>query len=89
MSLEVDNRHTELPIPYQRHEDEQVSNGYNAYDSKASPPPDAQDRLIRRLRRTIHGLTIGLVLAIALAVVTAGVAGSLAAKRKQSTVAPA
>ena len=89
MSLEVDNRHIESPIPFQKHEDKEVSNGYNAYDSKAFEPPEAQDRLIRRLRRTIHGLAIGLVLAIALAVVTAGVAGSLAAKRKQSTVVPA
>ena len=89
MSLEVDNRYIESPIPYQKQEDKEVSNGYNAYDSKASPSPEEQNRLIRRLRRTIHGLMIGLVLAIALAVVTAGVAGSLAAKRKQSTVVPA
>lgn len=87
MSLEVDNRRNDLPIPYQKQEDKEDFHGYgNVYETKTSPPTEAQDRLIRHLRTTIPGLTIGLVLALILAIVTAGVAGSLAAKSSHTTV---
>lgn len=87
MSLEVDNRRNDLPIPYQKQEDKEAFHGYgNVYETNTSPPAEAQDRVIRRLRTTIRGLTVGLVLALILAIVTAGVAGSLAAKRNHTTV---
>lgn len=86
MSLEVDDKRNNAPLPYRKQDEREILNGYNAYEIHNSLPVEAQDNLIRSLRTTIRGLTIGFVLALVLAIVTAGVARSLAVKRNHTTV---